>query len=1220
MRGGFMKKLIALTAFIIFFNSCGGGTIGDAQNFEPNEPPAIVDFTVVSVDGSPTDALKAGMKFTITVKAKDPENKKLKFQFNSDYGYFGNPVNTDDSCSISFVTGSFVRPGLPVTVDVSVIDHRDASAVTNYEIGKGRRGPTVTIKYIGSAYIQKEKNTQISFKANCEGIYQLYCDNGVDESSADLRPALAYFLYRKDENGNFKDIIVDIKGPASTADAKVQLSTLESVNKVWVVFSDGINDPFAALAPVTVDNTPPQFTKITPSGTNCGVRSEINIIFDEPVFYKSGSIAVSNSFTGPSSDDFTPSSTGASVILKPKYDMKHYETYTVSIDKNDVEIIDRAGNKYTGTNSGSFSTQAIGQLAKPEFRNTDNSAVNSSAPYEYVEGGKTIKAVYTGSETRTSVVITSSKLTEDPPSAPPTDYSKNPTETFMFEENMQLKAVAFKRGYEPSPVGSINVKVITPLNGDLVRISTDGTGTVSTIGNTKIYSGSNIKFSKNTANYGALYTAFKWAFTDNANPTNPTSLSTIDYSTPYSTNLHNRYVWFKFIIQKENMEPRTYVQTAPYIIRKATLPFSSFETISNGLESNYSPLNYQCVNVSPNGNYIVYAAENGFIYKGQKTGTNSWVWTELTASGQMKWRSLAVSDNGNVIMACADGDDKLYLSTDGGVSFSEISASAYPSVSQRKWTGVAMSADGKTRAAVCESYHSGGMLKGKVCYYSPNPFPMWQQHSDNKNYSSIAMSKDGAFAMAVSNDDSEASDLFTGTFNVNGHYSNSLKNSTIADYTQTPPRFVSAGLVQNETMGKLWYFKNSGENERFNIPDSEEEVFTPFSAAISWNNTAYFSGQYGLTFKTYYSSNYSIAQPGNPTWNETMNSIPIRGISSSRNFATSDFLSAVGSYEFLRTGREDTWVEHPNSGSHDWIDISIAAGNNNIIYAAATCKAGSESYLADEDKRDYIYRSLDGGDTWTKCSQFERRVWRSVYVNNDGSIVAAASAPDGIDDNGAIYLSKNGAAPIKYKDFISYKSVQMSDDGLTMVASSYGNYCHKGKFPYSTSDWSDYDAGNESKQTRIAADAQKCAFLYEKRLLVLKANGVTFLDKSYADSYNTLCMTRDARTIVVSGTGQILIYNLNSDGTNYVETPKFIPFSTSNIVCSDITPDGKIIVLGEEYGSIYVSYDGGSNFVAIYEGSSDGTRKRYWSSLALSNDGFTVFATVKNQRGIVRLR
>lgn len=193
-----MKKLFALAAFIIFLNSCGGGTIGDAQNFEPNEPPSIIDVKAVSLNGSSTDSLKAGMKFTITVKAHDPENKKLKFQFNSDYGTFGNPVNTDDSCTIPFVTGSFVRPGLPVTVAVSVVDHKDASAATNYEIGKGRRGPTVTVRYEGSAYIQKEKNTRISFKADCEGIYQLYCDNGVDESSAGLRPASDYFLYRKD--------------------------------------------------------------------------------------------------------------------------------------------------------------------------------------------------------------------------------------------------------------------------------------------------------------------------------------------------------------------------------------------------------------------------------------------------------------------------------------------------------------------------------------------------------------------------------------------------------------------------------------------------------------------------------------------------------------------------------------------------------------------------------------------------------------------------------------------------------------------------------------------------------------------------------------------------------------------------------------------------------------------------------------------------------------
>ncbi|MBP9024306.1 MAG: Ig-like domain-containing protein [Spirochaetes bacterium] len=445
-----MKKIFAAAVFIIFLSSCGGGTIGDAQNFEPNEPPSIVEVSALSVDGSPTDALKAGMKFTITVKARDPENKKLKFQFNSDYGYFGNPTETADSCTIPFVTGSFVRPGLPVTIDVSVIDHKDASAVTNYEIGKGRRGPTVTVKYIGSAYIQKEKNTQISFKADCEGIYQLYCDNSVDESSAGLRPALAYFLYRKDSLGNFKEITVDVAGPASSTDAKVRLTTAELQNKVWVVFSDGINDPFAALAPITVDNTPPTLSIDTGGSMGVGLRAPLRLVFNEDIMPSSvsdNSVEVEDggSFFFASDASGKCSVEGSVVTFVPD-SLEYYSTYKVSAKSG---IKDLAGNEYAGTTSGTFTTVEKGTTPNPVF----------SKATDIYDDAQTVGISVSDPDTK--IFFTTAIGSAD--AVIPTSKSDEYTGTAINAAvNTDIKAVAVARGYKQSSVASVKIKIRTP--------------------------------------------------------------------------------------------------------------------------------------------------------------------------------------------------------------------------------------------------------------------------------------------------------------------------------------------------------------------------------------------------------------------------------------------------------------------------------------------------------------------------------------------------------------------------------------------------------------------------------------------------------------------------------------------------------------------------------------------------------------------------------------
>ena len=51
-----MKKvrnvLLILPVLCLVFAACGGSAIGDAQQFEPNEPPVILSIKAVNFDGS----------------------------------------------------------------------------------------------------------------------------------------------------------------------------------------------------------------------------------------------------------------------------------------------------------------------------------------------------------------------------------------------------------------------------------------------------------------------------------------------------------------------------------------------------------------------------------------------------------------------------------------------------------------------------------------------------------------------------------------------------------------------------------------------------------------------------------------------------------------------------------------------------------------------------------------------------------------------------------------------------------------------------------------------------------------------------------------------------------------------------------------------------------------------------------------------------------------
>lgn len=234
-------------------SSCGDA-IGNAQEFSPNESPAIDNYSVkiISPALSP-DALRGDVLCEITVTATDPENDSLEYEFTSDFGTFGKKTYTAGSCTVQFLTDNHVKALIPVTVIATVSDPINGSTSKEITVGTGKTKPEVTVTLTGSNPISSTGTTTISLKADCEGYYQVFCDNALTIDTAKMIDGKKVIPYVKNVSGTFDTVTLSIAGPSSSAPADAKLTTAATANKVWVIFCDYVNDDMVRLSSVTVN-------------------------------------------------------------------------------------------------------------------------------------------------------------------------------------------------------------------------------------------------------------------------------------------------------------------------------------------------------------------------------------------------------------------------------------------------------------------------------------------------------------------------------------------------------------------------------------------------------------------------------------------------------------------------------------------------------------------------------------------------------------------------------------------------------------------------------------------------------------------------------------------------------------------------------------------------------------------------------------------------------
>ena len=160
----------------------------------------------------------------------------------------------------------------------------------------------------------------------------------------------------------------------------------------------------------------------------------------------------------------------------------------------------------------------------------------------------------------------------------------------------------------------------------------------------------------------------------------------------------------------------------------------------------YGSQNWRDVAMSRDGKHLVIGVDGGAMYYSHDFGA-TW---NTTPNGTTTWRSFAVSDNGQTIVAASATANQLYITKDGGATWGRTAPS-----STKNYSGVSVSADGQTILAGEGSGVSVGGLQ-----ISNDGGATWQMPGgvNSDYYHGTSMSADGTKMIVVGAQGSTYSD------------------------------------------------------------------------------------------------------------------------------------------------------------------------------------------------------------------------------------------------------------------------------------------------------------------------------------------------------------------------------------------------------------------------------------------------------------------------------
>jgi len=375
-------------------------------------------------------------------------------------------------------------------------------------------------------------------------------------------------------------------------------------------------------------------------------------------------------------------------------------------------------------------------------------------------------------------------------------------------------------------------------------------------------------------------------------------------------------------------------------------------------------------------------------------------WTTVTSAGNKKWLGITSNADLSKLAASVYEQGYLYLSQDGGETWTEIH-----SAGARAWQSITAS-ESFDKFAVVD--HAG------YIYMSVDTGATWTALSRNlppgqwcgiiatADFSKLAATKDDASGIYVSYNSGSSWHHSGSVFDESALGASGIRSCAAGKFsvagntgcTLCPAgKYAASGssACTNCVAGK--YLTQSanifgGSTERNCTSCAAGKTSSFIAATTSGVCTACLAGKYSSA-PAATSQSQCLHVPSNKfpsrTVSITSQSLPWKGIVASIDFMT--IIAAAGNYLYKSSDGGATWSTLAAAGLKNWWDV---AGSSDLQSILASVNDGG------------LYTSYDGGATWKLLSSAGAKAWRGVTCSADFVNMAAVGVGESV-----IWVSQN---------------------------------------------------------------------------------------------------------------------------------------------------------------------------------------------------------------------
>lgn len=531
------------------------------------------------------------------------------------------------------------------------------------------------------------------------------------------------------------------------------------------------------------------------------------------------------------------------------------------------------------------------------------------------------------------------------------------------------------------------------------------------------------------------------------------------------------------------------------------------------------------------------AASDDSVYRSLNGGKNWTVLSSLPVSGVM---SVASTGNGDGLYAIKGGSDSIWVSSDGGISWATRSI---PSMASYGSTLEISSSGDKLYVSL-----------GKTLYQSSDNGQNWTLKNDmstcNANIA-YTISDDGA--KVISNC------LYNTVAGVPQYSTDS--GTTWVDLTS-----VGAGSSWREPMisgdgSTMFLSKGSG---------SAAKVYRSADSGASWQEISTID-RLGLVS---YDGSVVMGTAQQPIGDDHPASIWFSK-NSGASFTKVDKLNVYGDWvltsgvismdkQTLIIGPTNGALSYSDDGGSSWTVDASPKTTKHEWSEVATSIDGKTVYAVNWWYAGPVYKSTDGGTTWSPIEAAGFGYWDNIATSGDGQTIVLAQGYTWY--TGYLHISHDGGATwttVLKDDYRSWTRIAVSENGQDIIA---------------TDGWG-------------------------SGIYVSHDGGATWNNTSPASitDFMSVAMSRDGNTAVAvssMGNGVDQVYKSNDRGDTWQVLVSAGVRDWQEIACSQ---DCSKIVATVDGGYVYVSHDGGQTWQEHQELGS-----KRWGSLAMSYDGMRV--------------